>query len=267
MKTLPAPRVLPAGLLIAALSLTCGSTEEAPSSASLPQVRPAVVRTLAHDTLAFTQGLVLRDGFLFESTGRYGHSSLRKIDAGSGVLATHIPVDRHLFGEGLAFWEGRLVQLTWRAGRALVYAYPSLELMGVQRYTGEGWGLAALNGSLVMSDGSDTLRFLDEELRTVQKLPVTLDGRPLRRLNELEYARGLIYANVWHSDFIFEIDPTSGAVRRVIDCTELAGRVRRDGEQDVLNGIAFDESTGVFYLTGKNWPLIFVATIPPPGEG
>jgi glutamine cyclotransferase len=250
-------------VVLGLLSHACDSSDSpSPRKETLPRIRPAIVRTLPHDTTAFTQGLVLRDGFLFESTGKYGRSSLRKLDTATGEVVRRVSLDRRLFGEGLAFHDESLVQLTWREGRALVYAYPDLTLRGEYRYEGEGWGLTAIEESLVMSDGSDTLTFLDERFAPTRRLAVTLEGRPLTRLNELEYARGMIYANVWHSDFIFAIDPASGAVRRVIDCTALAARIPALDEQAVLNGIAYSDSTGTFFLTGKNWPLLFEVTLP-----
>ncbi|MBD3315700.1 MAG: glutaminyl-peptide cyclotransferase, partial [Chitinivibrionales bacterium] len=146
-----------AGLMLAAVSLTCDSAERTPP----PLIQPTILRTLPHDTLAFTQGLLYHDGLLYESTGRYGRSSLRKLDTKTGGFTVCTSVDSHYFAEGLALHDNNLVQLTWQSGRAFVYAYPSLELSGTYRYEGEGWGLTTMDSLFIMSNGSDTLTFLD----------------------------------------------------------------------------------------------------------
>jgi glutamine cyclotransferase len=225
-------------------------------------VKPLVVRTIAHDTLAFTQGLLFRRGRLYESTGIHGQSSLREIDTASGSVAKLVTLDARLFGEGLAVYGDLLVQLTWQSGRALVYSLNDFSVVDAYTYSGEGWGLTAAEGFFVMSNGSDTLYRRDSRFAIVKAVPVTLNGKPLTKLNELEYARGMVYANVWYSSYVFEIDANTGRVRRIVDCSELVAEAGSLDEEDVLNGIAYDQERDTFYLTGKNWPMVFEVQIP-----
>ena len=166
-----------------------------------------------------------------------------------------------LFGEGLALKGDRLVQLTWNAGRALVYMREDFELVDTFFYEGEGWGLTHNGQYYIMSNGSDTLYYRDSAFRIVRTVAVTLNARPLTKLNELECARGMIYANVWYSNFIFEIHAKTGVVSRIIDCRELVEKAAALDESTVLNGIAYDKSRDVFFITGKKWPAIFEVKI------
>jgi len=154
------------------------------------------------------------------------------------------------------------VQLTWRDGIAIRYEFPSLRELSAYRYRGEGWGLASNGTHFIMSNGSDTLFFRDGRFEVTRVVPVTLNGKPLVRLNELEYARGCVYANVWYENFIVGVSPESGAVTAVIDCSELERIERPLSSDNVLNGIAYDERGDEWYLTGKNWRNIFVVKIP-----
>jgi glutaminyl-peptide cyclotransferase len=251
------------GLLALWAACVSESTPAAAPSA-VATVVPTVIRSLPHDTLAFTQGLFYRDGRLYESTGApdQRQSSLRIIDAKSGAVLASQPV-AGVFAEGLALLKGDVVQLTWREGRAFVRRFPSLAPCEVTfTYQGEGWGLTSNRERWIMSNGSDTLCVRDSEFHVLRHLPVRLAGRPLTQLNELEYANGKIYANIWYSVLIAEIDPTSGVVLRTIDCTELARLAGVDAARKVLNGIAFDAASGHFYLTGKDWPKMFEVTLP-----
>jgi glutamine cyclotransferase len=217
-----------------------------------------IIRRLPHDPTAFTQGLVYADGQLFESTGRLGQSQVRELalETGDVIAATPLPDDR--FGEGLALLDGRLYQLTWTSEVAYVYDAATLAPLDSFGYTGEGWGLATDGTSLIMSDGTATLRFRDPATFAVVREVTVRDGNsPLTMLNELEYARGELYANVYPSDYIVRIDPASGAVREWIDLSGLLSSRDRTGNVDVLNGIAFDERTGHFLVTGKLWPVLF----------
>ncbi len=229
--------------------------------ANVETVRPFILRALGHDKQAFTQGLFCHDGRIYESTGIRGKSSLRVIEADKGTLVKNIPVD-NVFAEGIALKNNVLVQLTWRSERAILYSYPDLAVKGMYTYSGEGWGITTDGTCYIMSNGSDTLYWRDDAFTVKKKTGVLLRGKPLTRLNELEYARNRIFVNVWYSDYIFEIDPETGKVVRMIDCGNLLEQVSPLGPEDVLNGIAYNKKTDTFYLTGKNWPKIFEVKIP-----
>ncbi len=226
----------------------------------IPVIRPTIVATIPHDTEAFTQGLLYRDGYLYESTGIVGRSSLRKIDASTGEVVQLIPV-AHIFGEGIAVWEDELVQLTWKSNIAIRYTFPRLQQKGAFRYEGEGWGLTTDENGFIMSNGSDTLYFRNSSFEIYRTLPVTLEARPLGNLNELSYARDRIFANVWKENYIAEIDPQSGRVLRLIDCSALVRNELPLGPQQVLNGIAWCEEQDLWYLTGKEWQHIYLVTL------
>ncbi len=220
-------------------------------------LRVEVLSVLPHDTRAFTQGLLIQDGRMFESTGLYGQSSLREIASASGEVLRSIPLDARFFGEGLAAADNRLIQLTWRENIALVYDRETFAEIERFTYTGEGWGLAQDGTQLAMSDGSDTIAFRSpENFNVLRSVKVTLNGQPVRRLNELEFAGGFLYANVWQEDSIVKIDPATGKIVAVIDASGLL-TPEENRSADVLNGIAYDPATGDFYLTGKYWPKLF----------
>lgn len=234
----------------------------APAAAAPQSPRSLVARvieTYPHDAHAFTQGLLFYDGALFESTGLYGHSSLRAVDLSSGAVERKLDLGRDLFGEGLARVGDELFQLTWRRGVALVYRLSDFALQREYHYQGEGWGLCFDGELLVMSDGSQRLFFRDpatfEVVRTVE---VSLGGRPLPRLNELECVGDRVYANVWTTSRIVAIDKQSGTVLDDIDASgvlSMADRASLDPNA-ILNGIAFDERDGTFLVTGKLWPRL-----------
>ena len=221
------------------------------------RLRVEVLAEHPHDRSAFTQGLLWHDGALWESTGQYGQSSLRKVDPTSGAVLLQTDLDANLFAEGLALVEDRFIQLTWMSGLALVYDAASLVPTGQFTYAGQGWGLAFDGERLVMSNGGSELTFRDPEtFAALGTVRVTLEGRPLANLNELEVAEGWIYANVWQQERIYRIAPESGKVRAVIDASGLLSPMERFGT-DVLNGIAYDSATQTFWITGKNWPTMF----------
>jgi len=225
--------------------------------------KPSILRVVRHDPAAFTQGLAIVGDTLYESTGLVGRSSLRRVSAASGAIATNAPVP-DVFAEGIAIFKGELVQLTWQDGFALRYEFPSLRAKtAMYKYTGEGWGLTNDNANFIMSNGSDTLYFRDDKFEAVRRVAVTLDGKRLIHLNELEYARGYVYANVWYKDFIAEISPKDGRVNRIIDCSELVSIEKPASRENVLNGIAYCPSRDEWYLTGKNWKNLFVVKITP----
>jgi glutamine cyclotransferase len=210
-----------------------------------------------HDSAAYTQGLVYADGVLLESTGRYGLSELRRVDIRSGRVLAAVRLAPDRFGEGLALLRGRLYQLTWKAGVAYAYDAATFALVDSLSYPGEGWGLATDGASLIMSDGSDSLRFLAPATFRVQRVVhVRHRGAPLRGLNELEYVKGDLFANVYQTNWILRIDPGTGEVRELLDFADLYPTFRRSPWADVMNGIAVAES-GELLLTGKLWPFVF----------
>jgi glutamine cyclotransferase len=217
---------------------------------------PVILRTIPHDPQAFTQGLLFYNGILYESTGLIGHSSLRCVDPKDGRVIKNVPVS-DLFAEGLAKMGNSLVQLSWQEKTALIYTLPDLKQSGFFTYAGEGWGLTSDSSTFIMSNGSDTLFQRSRQFTLQKKIQVTLNGNPVKKLNELEYVKGMVYANVWYSNEIMVIKLSTGNVIRVIDCSELVRRALVQSENDVLNGIAYRADTGTFFVTGKNWPVMF----------
>lgn len=216
-----------------------------------------VIDAYPHDPEAFTQGLAFHGGALYEGTGQYGRSSIRRVDVESGEVERMVRLEPSYFGEGITVLDGRLYQLTWRSGRAFVYDVDSFERLGSFQYGGEGWGLADDGERLIMSDGSERIRFLDPEtFEVVRTIRVRAQGRPVVRLNELEFVDGEIWANIWYDDRIARISPSSGDVVGWIEAGEVYPRSRR-GREQVLNGIAWDEDGGRLLITGKNWPRIY----------
>jgi len=262
-----------AAVLALALGPACAS-KSAPKSGSPRQVddlRVKVLRTFPHDRQAFTQGLVYHEGRVYESTGLVGKSSLRRVEFETGRVEKVVPIDGPYFGEGLARLGSELVQLTWQNGRAFVWSLDGFARLREHEYQGEGWGLCADGKRLVMSDGSDRLTFRDPGNFSVSgSVTVTRGGSPVRQLNELECAAGLVYANLWGSDTIARIDPASGEVTGWIDAGGLLSPAERNGA-DVLNGIAYVPERNTFLITGKLWPRLFevefVPTSPGPGQG
>jgi glutaminyl-peptide cyclotransferase len=217
-----------------------------------------IVHIYPHDPNAFTQGLVYPDGHLYESTGRNGHSSLRMVDLSTGWVLKEYDLRQQYFGEGLTDWGSNLIQLTWTAGVAFVYDRSSFTLRRTLHYKGEGWGLTHDSTSLIMSDGSPVLQFLDPDtFREIRHLTVRDDHGPVKNLNELEYIHGEIYANVWHSDEIARISPHTGRVLAWIDLSGLLQPGEVSDPEAVLNGIAYDSQNDRLFVTGKLWPKLF----------
>lgn len=217
-----------------------------------------VLHSWPHDPHAFTQGLVYRDGTLYESTGVYGESSLREVALETGQVLRQRDVAEEYFGEGLALLGGKLYQLTWRSHVGFIYDAATFQPLGQFSYTGEGWGLTTDGSSLILSDGTSTLRFLDPATLTVRRtVTVTDEGREILRLNELEYVKGEVYANVWKEDLIARIDPATGHVTGWLNLTGLLSPEDRTGNEDVLNGIAYDAANDRLFVTGKHWPKLF----------
>ena len=226
--------------------------------------RYRIVHTYPHDKQAFTQGLVYLDGHLYESTGIQGQSSIREEDLDTGrILQMQLVSDKY-FAEGLTNWKNTLIQLTWQSHIALVYDRATLRVLRTFRYDGEGWGLTQDGKNLILSDGTATLRFFDPDtFREVRRITVKDHGKPITYLNELEYIRGEIYANVWHTDRIARISPTSGRVIGWIDLKGLMPRDQLSNDEAVLNGIAYDAVHDRLLVTGKLWPRVFEITLVP----
>ena len=221
-------------------------------------VEPAFVRALPHDPRAFTQGLVLRDGVFYESTGLYGESTVRIVDPGTGRVIRSRSLGEEFFGEGLELVGDRLIQLTWKEGTAFIWDAETLAPLGAFSYEGEGWGLCAQEDRLVMSDGSSRLTFRDRTtFEPLGGVEVRRAGEPVERINELECVEDLVYANVWQTEEIVIIDPGTGRVVGQVDASSLLDRLGSTDGIDVLNGIAYDPEDQSFYLTGKLWPEIF----------
>lgn len=240
-------------VLTTALSTSC-------QRMSVETLAPEVINRYPHDSSAFTQGLLVHEGDIYESTGLTGRSSLRKVFLTTGEVERRRDLDSEFFGEGLARVGNRLIQLTWLHGRAFVYDLESFEELQVFRYDTEGWGLCYDGEHLYMTDGSSTLFRRDSSgFERLEEVTVTLRGEPLARLNELECVGEHIYANVFTTDTIVKIDKKSGQVVAEIDASNLLSTEERQklDANAVLNGIAFDPEKEVFYLTGKLWPALF----------
>ncbi|WNG20070.1 glutaminyl-peptide cyclotransferase [Cystobacter fuscus] len=223
-----------------------------------------IVRSWPHDPSAFTQGLVFRQGRLYEGTGLQGRSSVREVELETGVVLRQTRLEPQYFGEGIALRGNRLYQLTWRSREGFIYDAATFERVGHFTYPTEGWGLTEDGESLIMSDGTSTLRFLDPDTFAVRRTVKVLDaGQEITQLNELEYVRGEVYANVWMTNLIARIDPATGRVKGWIDLTGLLPQAERHGSEDVLNGIAYDAAGDRLFVTGKLWPKMFQIRVVP----
>lgn len=217
-----------------------------------------IVHAYPHDPKAFTQGLIYLNGYLYESTGLEGQSTLRKVDLQTGKVSQRYDLAPDIFGEGLTNWKNTLVQLTWKKQTGFVYDRATFHLLRTFHYTGEGWGLTQDGTNIIMSDGSSSLRFWNpQNFKEVKRIAVTDGGVEVHDLNELEYIHGQIYANVWQTDLIAIISPQSGHVTAWIDLTGLRPASTKADSNAVLNGIAFDAAHNRLFVTGKLWPKIF----------
>jgi len=218
-----------------------------------------IVHTYPHDPRAFTQGLLYVDGHLYESTGLRGQSSIRMLDLNTGRVLQKYDLPADYFGEGLTDWGSTLVQLTWQAHKGFVYDRFSFALLRTFSYAGEGWGLTHDDKQLIMSDGTSYLRFLDpKSFRETRRIHVTTEnGQEIPDLNELEYVRGEIYANIWHSDRIARISPKTGKLLGWIDLNGLRDPSTTANPDAVLNGIAYDAKENRLFVTGKLWPKLY----------
>lgn len=242
------------GLVLALSLAACG----APASAG-PPVQDAVIRaTYPHDAGAYTEGLFYLDGEIFESTGMEGRSEVRRVRLSDGAVLQAGAIEPDLFGEGVVNWGGELVSLTWRDGIGFRWDLKTLTRKGTFRYLGEGWGLTQDGRRLIMSDGTPWLRFLDPAtLKETGRVKVTADGRPVRNLNELEWVKGEVLANIWLTNRIARIDPATGQVKGWIDLSGLPETRMGLGQDAVANGIAYDRQHDRLFVTGKNWPHLY----------
>lgn len=224
----------------------------------VPKYGYQIVNIWPHDTDAYTQGLVFYDGRLLESTGQEGRSSLRSVELETGKVLKKVDVPQPYFAEGITLLNGKIYQLTWQHELGFVYDYQGFQQIGRFNYKGEGWGLTTDGHSLIMSDGSNRIRFLDPDSFRVTKTIAVVDGKtPVKELNELEYVQGEIYANVWHDERIATINPQTGRVTAWIDLSGLLPPGDVHDEEAVLNGIAYDQASNRLFVTGKLWPRLF----------
>ena len=228
-------------------------------SAKVERYKIEVVKAYPHDTGSYTQGLFWHDGSLYESTGLNGKSTFRKVDLQSGQALTKLPFNKKYFVEGSVILGDKLYILTWTNKVVFIYDADTLEYRSTYSYPREGWGLTTDGRSLIASDGSSSLYFMNADLKVLKTLTVTLNGRPLRLLNELEWIDGKIWANIYTTDSIAVIDPDSGKVEALIDCSGLLPEKLRSPDTDVLNGIAVlgEGRSQRIFLTGKNWPRLY----------
>jgi glutamine cyclotransferase len=238
------------------LTVSTGCSGKAPRV-----IAPALVSEIPHDSAAFVQGLFYDNGKLYESDGLYGQSALRVLDAQNGVCVKRVSLDKQFFGEGCAKMGTLAVQITWQEQTGLTWSLADLSPGPTIVYSGEGWGLTSDGGNFYMSNGSDTIFVRNKNFTMVRKIPVALQGRPMRKLNELEYVNNTLFANVWYSDSILEINPKNGNVEAIIDCNGLVQQEKPNSSECVLNGIAYNPETKTFYLTGKKWKNIFIVKI------
>ena len=254
-----------AGATAIMAAIVSGAPPQRMSSA--PVYRYQVVKSYPHDPRAFTQGLVYLDGFLYEGTGLNGQSSIRKVRLENGEVLQQRKLEQKYFGEGIAVWGQTLIQLTWQAEIGFVYDLASFNPVKTFGYTGEGWGLAHDGTRLIMSDGSPTLRFLDPvSFKETGRLTVKDGSIPVDDLNELEWVKGEIFANVWQTQKIARINPKTGQVTGWIDLSGLLSPREALGT-DVMNGIAYDAAADRLFVTGKLWPRLFEVRILPPARG
>jgi glutaminyl-peptide cyclotransferase len=250
--------------ILAALPLAAGAAAPA-----VPVYGFEVVHVYPHDANAFTEGLFYRDGYLYESTGLEGHSSVRKVRLETGKVVDGATLPPDLFGEGITSWDDRLIGLTWKTQVGYVLDIGTLAVRGQFNYPGEGWGLTHDDRQLIMSDGTAQLRFLDPStLHELRRVTVTAGGKPVTQINELEWVEGEVYANIWQTDRIARIDPRTG---NVVGWIDLAGLLPKKDyvpdRTDVLNGIAYDAAGKRLFVTGKLWPKLFeIKVVPRPAK-
>jgi len=245
-------------LLLQAVAPPAPPPAQAAAAEAIPVLPVTVVARHPHDPAAFTEGLIWHDGALWESVGREGASDVRRVDLATGRVTLRARIPAAQFGEGLAAWKGELVSLTWHDGIAHRWRARDLKPVGRFRYPGEGWGLASGPTSLWMTDGGTQLREIDPAtFAEKRRVTVTLRGRPLKEVNELEVVDGQILANVWHTPYLVRIDPASGKVTAIVDLRPLVAEIKATDPEAVANGIAWDAGGRRLFVTGKLWPTLY----------
>jgi glutaminyl-peptide cyclotransferase len=265
-------RTLPPIFILAVLAVLCAlagaaapAAQPSPAGTRVPIYDVDVVHAYPHDVSAYTEGLFYLNGYLYESTGLEQHSTIRKVRIDTGAVVQRIDVPAPYFGEGIVNWGSHLISLTWTSHVGFVYDLSTLKVQRRFHYEGEGWALTQDGKQLIMSDGTPELRFLNPDtLLETNRIQVTLDGKPVRNVNELEWVKGEIYANLWQTNWIARIDPKDGHIVGLVD---LAGLLRPEdgvsGSDSVLNGIAYDARHDRLFVTGKNWPKLFEIRLRP----
>lgn len=241
--------ILPCLMALLMLPVSC--------SGKVKEYRVKVVKEYEHDQTSYTQGLFFDGKQMYESTGQWGNSTFRKVDLETGKPLKRLDFNKKYFIEGSVMLDGNLYILTWTNRVAFIYDAASLEYIRTVSYPREGWGLTTDGSSLIASDGSSVLYFLDKDLSVKKKVSVKLEGKPVNNLNELEWIDGKVWANIYLTDMIVIINPSNGQVEATIDCRGLLPRKLRDKDTDVLNGIAYESGEGKIYFTGKNWKRLY----------
>ncbi|AJA07677.1 glutamine cyclotransferase [Sphingopyxis fribergensis] len=245
-------------MFLLAVALFADPAVATPPPAPIERCGYRIVQTFPHDATSFTQGLFWDDGHLYEATGQYGQSRIARLDlqTGKALAETKLPADQ--FGEGITRWGNQIIGVTWQGGIGNRWSIKDLKRVGTFKYEGEGWGLTMVGDSLVLSDGTPELRFLDPATMKEQKrVTVRFGERPIAMINELETINGQIWANVWMTDFILRIDPVTGKVVSLVDLSTLKADAGVSGTDSVLNGIAWDAKKKRLFVTGKNWPKLY----------
>ena len=223
-----------------------------------------ILNTFPHDPTCYTQGLVIDEGFFYESCGLYDQSSLRKVEPISGIVQAESKLDANYFAEGLVLLDGKLYQLTWQENTGFIYDASTLELLSTFHYQTQGWGLTTDGSALILSDGTNTLYWLDPgTMQVVRQVNVSYQGQPVEYLNELEYINGTLFANIYLTDTIVAVDPQDGSVISLVDLTGLRPEQNLTMQGEVLNGIAYDDQNDKLYVTGKNWPNLYEIRLVP----